>query len=121
MSLKPYQIETSDKTAVIIVQACCEEWANVAVSLNGLRRWRNGGFVCHRLKLPELVYETEPLYYTQMKDDVYRAYIEANKAEILALIARLNSPDYPTAGFGDRDFVKILNQSDYGVIKKGML
>lgn len=103
MPLKPNQIETSDKTADIIVQSCSNEWANLTVCLKGLRRWKNGARVCHKLKLPELTFEPEPLYYTQMRDDVYQAYIEANRPEILALIARLNSPDYPTAGFGSRN------------------
>ncbi|MCG3207270.1 MAG: hypothetical protein FOGNACKC_00870 [Anaerolineae bacterium] len=101
--MKPNQLVTADGTATIAVQACTEEWANVSIFLNSLARWKSGGSVQHRVSVPGLEFESEPLYYNEMKDDVYRVHLAANREALLALIKKLNDPSYPTAGYGDRE------------------
>jgi len=101
--LKPYQIEANDGQAVINVTACNTEWANISVDLIGPRRHQPKGSAQHQVSLPGFEFMVGATYgnqlggtssYYDMPDEVYRAYLEVNRPAILALVDRLNAPDY---------------------------
>jgi len=98
-SLQNWQIESSDGKAMIAIPACDTEWANIAVFYkDDFRRYQRCGHVQHTVDLPSLKFELDQTHYPDMRDDTYRAYLDENKAAIVALVARLNAPDYPAAG-----------------------
>jgi len=98
-SLQNWQIESSDGKAIIAIPACDANWANIAVFYkDGFHRYQRGGHVQHTVLLPSLKFELDQTHYPDMRDDTYRAYLDENIAAIVALVARLNAPEYPAAG-----------------------
>ena len=77
---------------LILVPACDVGWANVGVGLlDGYRRHQRGGHAQHRVSAPALVREFRPGYHNEMPPETYDHYLRLYRAEILALIERLNT------------------------------
>lgn len=91
--VKNWQIESDDGKAIIAVPACDATWANVAVFYkDSYRRYQYGGQVQHTVNLPSMTFELMKCHVLKdMSDEVYQSYLESNKKELLALIARLNN------------------------------
>ena len=77
---------------IILVPACDVDWANVGVGLlDGYRRHQRGGQAQYRVSVPDLRRAYRPRYYTEMPPETYDHYLRLYRAEILALIERLNA------------------------------
>ncbi|MBX3038707.1 MAG: hypothetical protein KF758_17480 [Anaerolineales bacterium] len=90
--LPKYCLEVKD--AVIVVQSCDEETANIGV------QWRGKITYCH-VALPSLEREWQKWYYSDVRPEIFDSILRENKSSLLEHIRSLNAVEqclHPTDG-----------------------
>ena len=86
-SVKPlpnYCLEVND--AVIVVQSCDDETANIGV------QWHGKITYC-RVALPSLEREWQKWYYSDVRQEIYDMVLRENKSRLLEHIRKLNAAE----------------------------
>ena len=82
--LPNYCLEVND--AVIVVQSCDDERANIGV------QWRGKITYCH-VALPSLECEWQKWYYNDVRQEIYDMVLRENKSRLLEHIRKLNAAE----------------------------